>query len=287
MLSQVERPATQWSDADALRFAWRTLTGHLRFFAGIIVAGDLVFQGLNAAQKRFAAHGPAGLDAVTSIFSTCLGLFLAALYIRVALGFCDGRPPAFADAWLSLRSTVRLTLLSVSYGLAGFALVFAGIIALAVIYGVVRSIVFDRNLGLPLALGGGAGAGAFVVSWYLGLWMIDRQLGGHIVVDRGLWPRAAFRLSARLVRPVRWRLTRLASLLLAIQLGLGLIAALIAELPPNPRFHFPHIATGWPPAVNEVVVWFIGSLAVFVGWLLLLAMSFAYRNMPSDSPASS
>lgn len=281
MLSQVERPATLWSDADALRFAWHTLTGDLRFFVGIIVAGDLVFQGLEAAKSWLAAHGPTGTASVVSLVSLCLGLLLPALSIRIALRFYDGGPPTFADVALSLRSMVPLTLLELLFGLVVVVLTSAGIFAATMIFVTVRSLMFDREAWSAVVLGG-MGAGALVVSMFLVRWVVDRQLGGHIVVDQGLWPRAAFRLSTRLVRPVRWRLIRVTSLLLGVQVGIIFLAVLIKDFPPDPRLHLPHIATGWPPAVNELVIWILGSLAALDGWLLVLAMSFAYRTLTSD-----
>jgi len=281
MLAQFKRPTPRLRLRDALGFAWRTLIRWLPLFVGIMIAVDLIYHGLELARLWLEARVPHG-GVVIPVIQWGLGTVLSMAYIRVTLKLFDGERPALSDLHQTPTSLFRFAVTSIAFTLASLGAFFLAYIAVAAVLASYLNIAsLHRHFPLPWSVGISAlGAATLFGSFRVGRWVLDREFYGHVVVDRGVGPAAAFRASAALARTIRWQLLAVLLLFIGIELVFGGIGIVVMDNPPiDPRLPWrpPHITAGWPPMVNTALTEVLGGLAVLDIWLLLLTLSFAYR----------
>ena len=283
MIAQFEQRDARLRFRDVLGFGLRKLSTRLPFFVGIVVVLRLGAYTLDRAELWLRAQLPWSAP-IISVMDWALGFALSIGIIRVSLKLVAGPLPALADVGSNWATFSRFALASLFYTVAGMGLGFLASVA----GGIVLMFVLDRlsareHMSFPVGIGMSAiGAVAAIATFRVGRWLFDRQFYGHLIVDRSVGPKAAFRGSATLARPARRQLLAVLALIFGIGIILATPIVLLKDpLPVDPRvpWSLPHITTGWPRLVNSAVIELLGGLAALDGWLLALALSFAYRTL--------
>ena len=283
MIAKFEQRYASLRFRDVLSFGLRTLSTRLPFFVGIVVALRLGSHALDRAESWLGTQLP-WTAPIISVGDWALGFALSIGIIRVSLKLVAGLLPTLADVRSKWATFSRFAIASLLYTLAGVGLGFLGSIAGGIVLAfVLDSLSAREHVSLSVGIGISAiGAVAAIATFRVGRWLFDRQFYGHLIVDRGLGLKAAFRGSATLARPARRQLLAVLTLVFSIGIVFATPIVLIKDPPPvDPRvpWSLPHITTGWPRLVNSAVIELLGGLAALDGWLLALTLSFAYRTL--------
>jgi uncharacterized membrane protein len=161
--------------SDVLGFGWRTMKVNFALFLGV----GIVWLGLSyiptiidvIARRLF---GPEAAYWVIHIFTTIFGWIISILLgigmIKIALGFCDERKPAFS------------TLFDVSWNC------FWRYLGAAILYGLIM-------------------LGGFILFIVPGvIWSVKYSLCFYFIVDKGFGPVEAIKASGRTTMGVKWEL---------------------------------------------------------------------------------
>jgi uncharacterized membrane protein len=185
----------KFSKGEAIKFGWEVMKNNLLFFVAILLI-TWIAQSIFSVPGSIAWSGHFVFYPIFSIISFVIGIFVAMAYIRICLGFCDGKEADFSDLWTSYPLFFSYLIGSILYGL----IVLVGFILL-IIPGII--------------------------------WAIKYSMFGYLIIDRDMPPVAALKKSGEITKGAKWNLFLLGLLFLGIVIlgALVCVVGLFAAIP--------------------------------------------------------
>lgn len=183
-----------FSKSEAVLFGWNTLKKNFRFFLGVLAIIVAVNVLISLVMSSFSDQAPAVLVMATGVISWLLDLLIGMGIIKIALKFCDQDPARHGDLFAAYPLLLNYLVGLIIYGI---------MVAIGLIFFVVP--------GLYLA--------------------VKYQFYGYLIVDKGMGPIDAIKMSGALTQGVKrnlvlfWLMLAGINILGMLALGVGLIAS--------------------------------------------------------------
>jgi uncharacterized membrane protein len=179
---------SKFSMSEAIKFGWEVMKNNLLFFVAVLII-TWIAQGIFSVPNSFGWPGHLVFYPFFSLISLVIGVFVGMAYIRISLGFCDGKEADFSDLWAGYPLFFNYLIGSILYGL----IVLGGLILL-IVPGII--------------------------------WAIKYSMFGYLIIDREMPPVAALKKSGQITKGAKWDLFLLGFLFLGIVI-LGALVCLV------------------------------------------------------------
>jgi uncharacterized membrane protein len=186
---------SKFSMGEAVRFGWEVMKNNLLFFVAVLIITWIV-QGIFSVPSSIGWPGHFVFYPFFSIISMIIGVFVGMAYIKIALGFCDGKEADFSDLWTGYPLFFKYLIGSILYGL----IVLGGLILL-IVPGII--------------------------------WAIKYSMFGYLIIDREMPPVEALKKSGQITKGSKGNLFLLGLLFLGIVIlgALACVVGLFAAIP--------------------------------------------------------
>lgn len=185
----------KFSKGEAINFGWNTVKSNLGFFIGLLII-VLLISIVSVVNELLIRENIPILYIIISIASSVLQVVVGMALIKIALRFCDNEKGKFADLFSCLPLFFNYLFGSILFVL----IVFVGMILL-IIPGII--------------------------------WSIKFQFFSYLIIDKGLGPIEALKMSSAITKDAKWDLFLFFLLILAINLlgALALLVGLFVTIP--------------------------------------------------------
>ena len=215
---------------DVLGFGWRVMTANFWFFIGLALAAGAIKMLPNIIDNlitELSFFVPVPVLILVNLLTSVIGLFISTIvgigFIKIALRFCDARKPPFGtlfDFKGCFWRYVGTSILHFLIVMVGSPLFIVPLIVLLVAGGKVSL--------LPVVLIG------FSLFFFLAIFLtIKYGLCQYFVIDKGLGPLQAIKVSGRTTKGAMWQLFGF-SILCALIILLGLLCLIVGVLAAYP-----------------------------------------------------